>query len=135
VSAGQPRVRVSLSEQRAVLDRFLLALRTGRLGELMDVMAPDVVLIADGGGIAAAVKVPIHGAAGVAKLLSRAHRVVTAFEPAPVWLDGALAGRFQMDGEPTAISVVVEDGRITRVYVMRTPTKSTRLDEPFELTR
>src|SRR5579872_6468378 len=46
VSARRPRVRVSRSEQQAVVERFLAAVRTGRLLDLMEVMAPDVVLIA-----------------------------------------------------------------------------------------
>lgn len=54
VAARRPRVRVSRSEQQAVVERFLQALRTGQLQELVEVMAPDVVLIADGGGLAAA---------------------------------------------------------------------------------
>jgi len=50
VAARRPRVQVSRSEAQAVLERFLVALRTGRVQELMEIMAPDVVLIADGGG-------------------------------------------------------------------------------------
>ena len=61
VAARRPRVRVSRSEQQAVVERFLLALRTGQLQELMEVMAPDVVLIADGGGLVAAALAPVHG--------------------------------------------------------------------------
>src|SRR6202023_607935 len=60
VAARRPRVRVSQSEQQAVVERFLTALRTGRLQELMEVMAPDVVLIADGGGLAASAPAPVH---------------------------------------------------------------------------
>ncbi|MGW5062760.1 RNA polymerase sigma-70 factor [Streptomyces sp. NPDC004096] len=134
VAARQPRVQVSRSEQQAVVDRFLIALRTGRLQELMEVMAPDVVLIADGGGIVAAVRVPIHGAGPVAKLLARANQVV-AFETAAVWLNGAPAVRIDIDGEPTAVSLAVANGRITRLFVMRNPRKLTRLDEPAELAR
>ncbi len=59
VAARWPRVRVSQSERQAVMERFLAALRTGRLQDLMEVMAPDVVLIADGGGLAAAVLAPV----------------------------------------------------------------------------
>ncbi|MET8643077.1 RNA polymerase sigma-70 factor [Streptomyces sp. NPDC004675] len=134
VAARQPRVQVSRSEQQAVVDRFLIALRTGRLQELMEVMAPDVVLIADGGGIVAAVRIPIHGAGPVAKLLARANQVV-AFETAAVWLNGAPAVRIDIDGEPTAVSLAVANGRITRLFVMRNPRKLTRLDEPAELAR
>ena len=59
VAARRPRVRVSQSEQQAVVERFLTALRTGQLLDLMEVMAPDVVLIADGGGLVPAARIPI----------------------------------------------------------------------------
>ncbi|MFG2501631.1 RNA polymerase sigma-70 factor [Streptomyces sp. NPDC048441] len=136
VAARQPRVRVSRSEQQAVVERFLLALRTGRLQELLEIMAPDVVLIADGGGLAPAALAPIHGAELVAELLARANRTADALETTTVWLNGAPAGRIEIDGElATALSVVVENGQVTRVYLMRNPRKLTRLDEPAELAR
>ncbi|GAA3476150.1 RNA polymerase sigma-70 factor [Streptomyces yanii] len=135
VAARRPRVQVSRSEQQAVVERFLVALRTGQVQELMEVMAPDVVLIADGGGLVAAALEPVDGIELVAPLLARAHRVVSAFDTTAVWLNGAPAGRIEFDGEPSAVSVVVEDGRITRIYVVRNPRKLTRLDEPAELTR
>ncbi|GHH59750.1 RNA polymerase sigma-70 factor (ECF subfamily) [Streptomyces umbrinus] len=135
VAARQPRVRVSRSEQQAVVERFLLALRTGQLQELMAVMSPDVVLIADGGGIVAAVQAPIHGVELVAQLLARADRAVTAFETTTVWLNGAPAGRVEVDGEPAAVSVVVDGGRVTRIYLVRNPWKLTRLDVRSELSR
>jgi RNA polymerase sigma-70 factor (TIGR02957 family) len=135
VAARRPRVRVSRSEQRAVVERFLVALRTGQLQELLEVLAPDVVLIADGGGIVAAVQAPVHGVEVVAKLLARANRVVAAFRTTTVWLNGAPAGRVEIDGEPAAVSLEVENGRITRIYVIRNPHKLTRLDEPADLVR
>ncbi|MGW0657149.1 RNA polymerase sigma-70 factor [Streptomyces umbrinus] len=135
VAARRPRVQVSRSEQQAVVERFLLALRTGRLQELMEVMAPDVVLIADGGGVVAAVEAPIHGVELVAKLLARTDRVVTPFETTAVWLNGAPAGRVEVDGEPAAVSVVVDGGRVTRIYLVRNPQKLTRLDVRSELSR
>ena len=95
VAARRPRVQVSRTEQQAVVERFLAALRTGQLQELMEVMAPDVVLIADGGGLVAAARAPIHGAELVAKLLARAHHVGAAFETTTVWLNGAPAGRIE----------------------------------------
>jgi RNA polymerase sigma-70 factor (TIGR02957 family) len=133
VAARRPRVRVSRSEQQAVVERFLAALRTGRLQDLMEVLAPDVVLIADGGGLAAAVLAPVHGADRVAKVLGRASHF--AFASAAVWLNGAPAGRIEVAGEPAAVSLVVEDGRVTRVYLVRNPRKLTRLDEPADLAR
>lgn len=135
VAARRPRVRVGRSEQRAVVERFLLALRTGQLQELLEVMAPDVVMIADGGGIVPAVLAPIHGADAVARLLAGVNQKVAVLRTATVSLNGAPAGRIEFDGEPSAVSLVVEDGRITRIYVVRNPRKLTRLDEPAEITR
>ncbi|HZB28701.1 MAG TPA: RNA polymerase sigma-70 factor [Streptosporangiaceae bacterium] len=135
VAARRPRVQVSRSEQQAVVERFLGALRTGRLQELMEIMAPDVIFIADGGGIAPSVRAPIHGAERVAKLLVRLNEKVTAFEITTVWLNGAPAGRIEIDGERGAICLASENGRVTRIYAMRNPRKLTRLDEPAELAR
>jgi RNA polymerase sigma-70 factor (TIGR02957 family) len=133
VAARRPRMQVSRSEQQAVTERFLAALRTGRLQELMEIMAPDVVLIADGGGVAAAALAPVHGAERVARVLSRASR--HAFASAPVWLNGAPAGRIEVAGEPAAVSLIVAGGLVTRVYLVRNPRKLTRLDEPADLAR
>jgi hypothetical protein len=106
------------------------------LQELLEVMAPDVVLIADGGGRAAAARSPIHGAERVAPLLARANRVVANFETTTVRLDGAPAGRIEFDGELSgAVSLGVENGRVTRIYVVRNPRKLARLDEAAELAR
>ncbi|MGP4113729.1 RNA polymerase sigma-70 factor [Streptomyces sp. 4N509B] len=134
VAARRPRVRVDRAEQRAVVERFLEALRTGRVRELMEVMAPDVVMIADGGGLVAAFPAPIHGADAVVGLLARADRA-GAVETATVWLNGAPAGRIELGGEPAAVSFVVEHGRISRIYVVRNPRKLTRLEVPAALSR
>jgi len=135
VAARRPRVRVGRPEQQAVVERFLAALRTGQLQELMEVMAPDVVLIADGGGLAAAVLTPIHGAEPVATLLARAIQSAAAFDTTTLWLNGAPAGLIEIDGEVAATSLVAENGRVTRIYVIRNPQKLTRLDQPAELAR
>ncbi|MFJ9541571.1 RNA polymerase sigma factor SigJ [Streptomyces sp. NPDC101225] len=130
VAARRPRVRVSRSEQEAVVERFLAALGTGRLQDLLDVMAPDVVMIADGGGLAAAAAEPVHGAELVAKLLARPDRSV-----AVVWLNGAPAGRVEIDGRVAAVSLVVENGKVTRIHAVVNPLKLTRLDETTKLAR
>ncbi len=133
VAARRPRVRVSRAEQQAVTERFLAALRTGQLQELMEVMAPDVVLIADGGGAAAAAPAPVHGAELVAALLARGDRA--GYEATTVWLNGAPAARIASNGRLAAVSLVVENGRVTRIYAIANPRKLTRLDEPAELAR
>jgi RNA polymerase sigma-70 factor (TIGR02957 family) len=133
VAARRPRVQVSRAEQQAVTERFQTALRTGRLQELMEILAPDVVLIADGGGLAAAALAPVHGAGLVAKVLSGASR--SSFASTTVWLNGAPAALIEVAGERAAVSLVVEDGQVTQVYLIRNPQKLTRLDEPADLAR
>jgi RNA polymerase sigma-70 factor (ECF subfamily) len=104
--------------------------------ELMEVLAPDVVLIVDGGGLAPAVRSPVYGAEAVTRLLARANRAVEKFETSTGWINGELAGRLAFDGELGAtVSLVVENGRATRIYVMRNPRKLARLDQAAELAR
>jgi RNA polymerase sigma-70 factor (TIGR02957 family) len=133
VAARRPRVPVGPDEQQAVTERFLAALRTGRLQELMEVLAPDVVLIADGGGLVAAPLTPLRGAEAVAALLAGAsrHRLTSS----TVWLNGAPAGRIELNGQPVAVSLVVAAGQISQVYLVRNPQKLSRLDEPADLAR
>ena len=51
-------------------------------------------------------------------------------------LNGAPAVRIDLAGElDTAVSLVVADGRITRIYAMRNPHKLARLDEEATLSR
>jgi RNA polymerase sigma-70 factor (TIGR02957 family) len=136
VAARRPRMQVSWSEQQQVLEQFLSALRSGQLQELMDALAPDVVLVADGGGLAAAIRAPVRGAGRVAGLLAGFHRFVDAFELQTVWLNGAPAARIDIDGAlDTVVSVTVEDGRITGIYAVRNPEKLARLDTPAQLAR
>ena len=62
VAARRPRMQVDRIEQQQVVERFVAAVTAGDVQGLMDVLAPDVVLLADGGGIAQAVRVPVVGA-------------------------------------------------------------------------
>jgi RNA polymerase sigma-70 factor (ECF subfamily) len=128
---------VSRAEQEAVVERFLAAVRGGDLQGLLDVLAPDVVVVSDGGGVVAAAKRPIQGADRVGPLLlSSLARLAGAFEVMPMWLNGAPAARFELDGKlATVASMVIEDGRITRIYAILNPHKLARLDEEAKLSR
>jgi RNA polymerase sigma-70 factor (ECF subfamily) len=134
VSDRRPRVPVSQTEQAAVMERFLVAVRTGQVQELLEVMAPDVVLIADGGGVVPAARSPIHGAERVARLLARASRAQTPVT-SRVWLNGSPAALIEIGGQIAVVSLVIEDGRLTRIYAVANPAKLTRLEEPAALTR
>jgi RNA polymerase sigma-70 factor (ECF subfamily) len=136
VAARRPRIQVDRAQQQVVVERFLAAARTGDLQELLDVLAPDVVLIADGGSEVAAVRGPVVGSNRVATLLSRLRTALPDAVVGAVWLNGAPAGRIDLAGElDTAVSLVVADGRITRIYAIRNPHKLARLDEETTLSR
>jgi RNA polymerase sigma-70 factor (ECF subfamily) len=136
VAARRPRIQVDRAEQQQVVGRFLAALRTGDLQVLLDVLAPDVVLVADGGGEVAAARRPIEGAEAVARLLAKFAQVAPRARVDTVWLNGAPAARIELAGElDTAVTFVVEDGRIARIYAIRNPHKLARLDEEATLSR
>lgn len=136
VAARMPRMCVDISEQRQIVDRFLAAVTSGDIQALMDVLAPDVVLLADGGGVVQAVRVPVLGARKVANLLRPFPSVSVSPEIGILSLNGAIGVRIdEAVGGLTILSVVVEDGRITRIYAIRNPEKLGWLDEQATLTR
>jgi RNA polymerase sigma-70 factor (ECF subfamily) len=135
VAARRPRMPVSTTEQQEAVDRFLAAIRNGDLHGLLDVLAPDVVVVADGGGLAPAARRPIQGAERVARLLIGGLRVADV-EVKPVWLNGSPGGRIEIGGEVNAVvSFSVENARITRIYAVSNPHKLGRLDGIAALTR
>ena len=89
VAARRPRMEVSRTEQQAVVERFVAAVTQGDLQGLLDVLAPDVVLVADGGGVVQAVVNPVIGAKKVANLLRPFNRLAPDAEILPVLLNGA----------------------------------------------
>jgi RNA polymerase sigma-70 factor (TIGR02957 family) len=137
VSARRPRQQVGRAEQEAVIERFLAALSTGDVQGLLDVLAPDVIVVADGGGIATAARAPLFGADVVSRALARFSVLAPAgATPAPMWFNGAPGARIDVDGElDTAISLVVENGRIASIYAVRNPHKLGHLGEEIALRR
>jgi RNA polymerase sigma-70 factor (TIGR02957 family) len=136
VAARRPRIEVSRTEQQQVVERFLAALTTGDVQGLMDVLAPDVVAVADGGGLVPALRRPVEGVERVAALLSRFAQVAPGAEVSTLLLNGAVAARIDPGGEfETAVTFAVEDGRIARIYAIRNPDKLRRLEEVAELRR
>jgi RNA polymerase sigma-70 factor (ECF subfamily) len=136
VTARRPRMEVSRTEHQQVVNQFLAAMNSGDVQSLMDVLAPDVVMIADGGGLAPAFRHPIEGMEQVAALLSRYRRIAPDAVAASMWLNGAPAVRIDRAGAlDTAVSLAIENGRITRIYAIRNPHKLARLNEPSPLSR
>jgi RNA polymerase sigma-70 factor (TIGR02957 family) len=136
VAARRPRMVVNRTEQQRVVDRFLAAVTAGDLQGLMDVLAPDVVVVADGGGLAPAALRPVAGQKRVARALSRFTDLVPQVEITTPLVNGTVGVRIDPGGAfDTAIALVVADGRITAMYAMRNPHKLRRLDEVAELRR
>jgi RNA polymerase sigma-70 factor (TIGR02957 family) len=135
VAARRPRVQVGHAEQRAVVERFLAALQGGDVQGLLEVLSPDVVLRADGGGVVAAARHPIDGAEAVARFLAVFATMAPGARVDTVWLNGAPAARIEFGADVTAVSLLIEDGRISRIYAMRNPHKLTRLGAEAPLGR
>lgn len=136
VAARRPRMQVDQAEQEAVVRRFLDVLVSGEMQGLLDVLAPDVVLIADGGGEVAAFREPVEGAERVVAFMSGFSRLAPNATLGIVWLNGAPAVRVDLEDEPnTVASLVVENGRISRIYAVRNPVKLARLGEVVKLSR
>ncbi|WP_430330707.1 RNA polymerase sigma-70 factor [Rhodococcus sp. ACT016] len=134
VGARRPRMRVDRDQQQVVVEKFLDAVSSGDVQALVEVLAPDVVAIADGGGLAAAARRPIIGAERVAAFLSRAASLPD-FVTTTTWLNGMPGIRIDVGGEATAVSLAVEDGRIVRIYAIRNPHKLGSLEKVSDLTR
>jgi RNA polymerase sigma-70 factor (ECF subfamily) len=136
VEARRPREAVSPHQTRAALESFRRALETGDLQGLLDVLAPEVVLMADGGGIAKAAPRPIAGAGKVGRfVLGGLRRNRLPFTIVPTEVNGGPALIVRVDGGlDGVIAISVEDGLITGLYYVRNPEKLTRVDAETPLT-
>jgi RNA polymerase sigma-70 factor (ECF subfamily) len=138
VAARRPRVRVDPTEQEQVIERFLAAFNTGDLQSLMDVLAPDVVAVADGGGqVRGAARRPIVGARKlVAYLAGGLAKFKVQAAAARAWVNGEPGVLIEVDGQvAAAVSFTVEHGRITRIYSVANPQKLAWLDSESLLAR
>ena len=137
VAARRPRGGVSSAETRDALEAFRRAVETGDVQGLLDVLAPDVVLTGDGGGIKQAVPRPVVGADKVSRLLAAGlGRVAAAVSMRPTEVNGYPALVLRLDGEiDTVVSVRIDDGLISGLYAVRNPEKLLRMDRATALRR
>ncbi|MFD0362935.1 RNA polymerase sigma-70 factor [Nocardia sp. GCM10030253] len=136
VEARRPRRAVTARQAEVALEAFQRALETRDLQGLLDVLAPDVVAISDGGGIKQATPRPVVGADKVARFivggLTR-NDVPLTVEPTVVNAGPALA--LHVDGELDGVIVMhIEDTRITGLYFVRNPQKLTHIESATPLT-
>ncbi|NUR09727.1 MAG: RNA polymerase sigma-70 factor [Nocardioidaceae bacterium] len=135
VQARRPRVELP-PDAAEVTERFLTAVRTGDVERLMQVMAPDVLLVTDGGGVKQAALRPIEGAEKVARWFVGVASGVEGFGVEWTTANGRPGVLLLVDGVlDTFGTVVVEDGRLKALYLVRNPDKLGHLTRPRDLTR
>jgi RNA polymerase sigma-70 factor (TIGR02957 family) len=134
VAARRPRMQLDKTLQMATLEQFLAAITSGDVPGLMAVLAPDVVLIADGGGFAPAARKPMVGVEKVLAFLARVGDL-SGMTTTIAWFNATPGLRFNVGGDVTAVSLLIEDDRITRIYAVRNPEKLARLKKESELRR
>jgi RNA polymerase sigma-70 factor (ECF subfamily) len=135
VDARRPREVVSPGETRAALESFQRALETGDLQGVLDVLAPEVVMVSDGGGHKHAALRPVVGAEKVARFFAGVLGSTEGeFTAVPTVVNGSPALVARLDGELDGVLAVrVEAARITGLYYVRNPEKLTRVESETSL--
>ena len=126
VEARRPRGVVDAARHRAVTERFLVAAETGDIATLLEVMAPDVTLVTDGGGVRKAALRPIHTSDKVLRwmlgVMSRPDAPLAT--PSLRVVNGETAIVLDTpDGVDSVWFLTVEDDRVTAIHAVRNPDK------------
>lgn len=139
VAQRRPRGDVRPVQVRDAMSAFQDSVRTGDLQRLLDVLAPDVVLLTDGGGVVRAAVDPVVGAEAVAEVVGRLSGGATIVRPIEVNAHPAL-----LILEPDSLGSVrphtvlafrFDDGLVSGMYAVRNPAKLTTLTREAVLRR
>jgi RNA polymerase sigma-70 factor (ECF subfamily) len=130
VTDRRSRFSLDRAEQRRVTEEFLSATVTGDFERLLSLLAPDVVLISDGGGKRTAARRPLVGAEEVARFLvgigQRPYDGV-AFEDMSIEVtdvNGVPGVVIRGGGEVlSAMAAEVADGRVHALHLVANPDK------------
>jgi RNA polymerase sigma-70 factor (ECF subfamily) len=144
VREGRPRFDADQEERRRVTERFLEAAAGGDTDALMDVLAPGVTLVADGGGRARAPRRPLRGAEKVARFLV----AISAPEKMAQFLQSVSAGPLpdmdvrltEVNGGPGIVATAgetpvatlvldVADGVVQTIHMVANPEKMSGVRE------
>jgi RNA polymerase sigma-70 factor (ECF subfamily) len=108
VSEHRPRFEASRIQREELADRFVAALSEGDLGGLVELLAADVVVTGDSGGMSPSWPRPIAGQDKVARLLlglaEQMRRVI-----------GITISRVEVNGQPGA-AIRDADGQLVNVF-------------------
>lgn len=137
VAARRPRGVISSAQTRDALAAFQRAVETGDLQGLLEILAPDVVALNDGGGIKQALPRPIVGAERVARLFAAYwHTIGDAATLHPTQVNGYPALIIRLNGElDTVTAVRIDNGLISGIYSVRNPQKLSHMQRETSLRR
>jgi RNA polymerase sigma-70 factor (TIGR02957 family) len=134
-----PRFEASREQRDEVARRFFAAAAGGDLAALLELLAPDVVMVGDGGGKALAAARPTRGRERVARfmlgLARRAPKLGVRIEPA--WVNGQ-PGAVAYDAEGRVINVFaldIADGLVQAIRSVINPDKLHHLGPVSDLAR
>ncbi|WP_127505382.1 RNA polymerase sigma-70 factor [Actinoplanes solisilvae] len=136
VDARRPRTVVSPGERREVLAAFQRAVETSDLQGLLDVLAPEVVVVSDGGGVKLTALRPIVGVEKAIRLFfGSMQKVGGTLSAEPTVINGNPALLFRFDGEIDGVAALrIDDGRVSGIYYVRNPEKLSRIEAETPLT-
>ncbi|WP_405060920.1 RNA polymerase sigma-70 factor [Kribbella sp. NBC_01505] len=126
VHARQPRHRVDKARHTELTMQFMAAAGSGDFAQVVALLAPDAVLISDGGGKKSAALRPIHGPEKIARWLFGVMSSNPGFELQPAALNGEVALVVYFGDEADTVAFVQTSGElITELYLIRNPDKLT----------
>jgi RNA polymerase sigma factor (sigma-70 family) len=127
VQGQAPAPDPDLVHQRAVVDAFFAAARSGDFDALVAVLDPEVVLRADGGGARTRPTVVIRGAAAVAGQAALAKRLARFVRP--VLVNGTAGAITLVNGRAFSVmGFTVRHGRVVAIDVLYDPQRMAALD-------
>jgi RNA polymerase sigma-70 factor (TIGR02957 family) len=109
IDEGKPRFEASREQRDEVARRFFEAAGGGDLNGLLELLAPDVVTIGDGGGKGQALREPLHGSERVGRFLLGLFRRAQK--------EGTYAVPALVNGQPGAM-VYDAEGRVASVFAL-----------------
>jgi len=110
---------------QSVVKRFIQALSLGDENQLLGILAPDAVLVGDGGGKVQSVINPIFGAERIARFFMGIRKKPGhGLEVFPAEVNSGVGMLTWRDGQLISVaSVSIENGRITGIYSVGNPDK------------
>jgi RNA polymerase sigma-70 factor (ECF subfamily) len=124
VHARQPRHHVDRARHNELTLQFMQAAGSGDFDSVVALLAPDAVLISDGGGKKKAALRPIHGPEKIARWLFAVIAENPNYEIRMATLNGETAYIAYFDDEPDTVAFLKSDGGlISELYLIRNPDK------------